>query len=106
MTKPRLQRWIGALGLGACLALAPQIARADAPPAGAASAAASARQPIRPVPDAGMPVDGHFNKPSYAEREAQHPQTANFEGGEGYGIYIGGSAVAVVLFVVLLVVLL
>jgi hypothetical protein len=107
MTKRHLQRWIRSLGLGACLAFAPQIARADGTPAaGSANAAASARQPNRPVPDAGVPVDGHFVKPSYAEREAQRPQTADFKGGESYGIYIGGSAVAVVLFVVLLVVLL
>jgi hypothetical protein len=107
MTKRHLQRWIGALGLGACLVCASQIARADgAPPVGAVGPAASARQPNRPLPDAGAPVDGHFGKPSYAEREAQQPQVADFEGGESYGIYIGGSAVAVVLFVVLLVVLL
>lgn len=42
----------------------------------------------------------------YAAREAKSPQAAKFKGGEGVGLYIGGSTVAVILFVVLLVVLL
>lgn len=103
MTKRHVQRWIGLLGLGTCLAFAPQIARADTSrPAGPAELA----RPNRTLPDGGAPADGNFHKQSYAEREAQQPQTADFKGGEGVGVYIGGSAVAVILFVVLLVVLL
>ncbi|HEY2904126.1 MAG TPA: hypothetical protein VGL59_26295 [Polyangia bacterium] len=40
----------------------------------------------------------------YARREAQAPQIADFKGGEA-GVYIGGSTVAVVLLVVLLLIL-
>lgn len=40
----------------------------------------------------------------YREREAQNPQSASFRGGDGAGIYIGGSAG--LLIVVLLVILL
>jgi hypothetical protein len=41
---------------------------------------------------------------AYAQREAQHPQSAAFRGGDSLGIYIGGSAglVIVVLLVLLL----
>ncbi len=41
----------------------------------------------------------------YAEREARAPQTADFRGGDGFGIYIGSGAalVIVVLLVILLV---
>ncbi|HXI60003.1 MAG TPA: hypothetical protein VNO55_28240 [Polyangia bacterium] len=41
----------------------------------------------------------------YAQRESQSPQTADFKGGSA-GIYIGGSGVALVLLIVLLVILL
>jgi hypothetical protein len=41
----------------------------------------------------------------YAEQEKQTPAAANFEGG-GRGVYIGGSAVTLVLLVILLVILL
>jgi hypothetical protein len=104
MTKRHRKWWLGFLCLGACLALAPPVARAGTP-----SPAAPAEQKgheSRPRPDASIPVDGNFHKPSYAEREAQQPQTADFKGGESVSVYIGGSAVAIVLFVVLLVVLL
>jgi hypothetical protein len=104
MTKGHVQRWIGLLSLGTCLVFAPQIARADTSrPAGPAELA---QQVKRPMPDSGVPVDGNFQKLGYAEREAQQHQTADFKGGEGVAVYIGGSALAVVLFVVLLVVLL
>ena len=43
---------------------------------------------------------------SYAAREKAAPQLANFKGGDSAGIYIGGSTLAVVLLIVLLVVLL
>lgn len=41
---------------------------------------------------------------AYAQREAQHPEAADFRGGDSLGIYIGGSAglVIVVLLVLLL----
>ncbi len=40
----------------------------------------------------------------YARREAEHPQAAQFRGGDSFGVYIGGSAglVIVVLLVLLL----
>jgi len=41
----------------------------------------------------------------YAQRESRSPQTADFKGGYA-GIYIGGSGVALVLLIVLLVILL
>lgn len=43
---------------------------------------------------------------SYAAREKAAPQLANFKGGDSTGIYIGGSTLAVVLLIVLLVILL
>jgi|SRR5450432_1582630 len=43
---------------------------------------------------------------SYAAREQAVPQLADFKGGDGGGLYIGGSTVAVVLLIVLLIVLL
>ncbi|MEP6652535.1 MAG: hypothetical protein ABJA82_04200 [Myxococcales bacterium] len=42
---------------------------------------------------------------SYAAREKAAPQLANFKGGDSAGIYIGGSTLAVVLLIVLLIVL-
>jgi hypothetical protein len=42
----------------------------------------------------------------YAAREARAPQAAKFKGGDSVGIYLGGSTVAVILLVVLLVILL
>ena len=103
MTKRHLQRWLGLFSLGTCLVFAPQIAGADTTrPAGPAE---MTQHQARPSKDAGAP-DGNFGKLAYAEREAQQPQAADFKGGESVSVYIGGSAVAVVLFVVLLVVLL
>ena len=104
MTRRHVQRWSGLLSVGACLVFAPEIAHAVATEP--AEPAEVARQPNRPLPDSGVPIDGNLHKPSYAEREAQQPELAEFKGGEGLSVYIGGSAVAVVLFVVLLVVLL
>ena len=42
----------------------------------------------------------------YAARQARAPQAAKFKGGDSVGIYLGGSTVAVILLVVLLVILL
>lgn len=42
---------------------------------------------------------------SYAAREKAAPQLADFKGGDSAGIYIGGSTLAVVLLIVLLVIL-
>lgn len=41
----------------------------------------------------------------YGQRETQSPQAANFKGG-AVGVFIGGSTIAVVLLIVLLVILL
>lgn len=43
-------------------------------------------------------------QPDYARREAESPGMADFKGGSA-GIYIGGSSVAVVLLIVLLILL-
>ncbi len=103
MTKRNVTRWIGSLGLGACLALAPAMVRAEshrppsaqvATPGGGGAKAETA-----------APVEG-ASPLGYAEREAQSPEAADFEGGHGGGVYIGGSAVAVVLVILLIVVLL
>ena len=103
MTKRNLTRWIGSVTLGACLAFAPQLVRAETAPAPAALTATSGK-PVTPKPGAGVAREAPTQ--SYAQREARNPSAGNFEGGESVGIYIGGSAVAVVLAIVLLVVLL
>lgn len=67
--------------------------------------ATSPNEPTRatnPVPSAGEPS----RDSQYANREAKSPQAAKFKGGESMGIYIGGSTVALVLAIVLLIVLL
>ena len=83
-----------------------------------ASAWASQPAPVQPARPAVAPIPAAPTNsttsttpaPSrdrqYAAREAKSPQAAKFKGGEGVGLYIGGSTVAVILFVVLLVVLL
>lgn len=43
---------------------------------------------------------------SYAAREKAAPQLADFKGGDSTGIYIGGSTLAIVLLIVLIVILL
>ena len=91
---------IGALLLA--LSCIPSIARATvivrSPPA--ANASPSGR-PTEPAPRTVLPEDA----PDYAAREAANPQLGVFEGG-GVAIYIGGSALTVVLIVVLIVIIL
>jgi hypothetical protein len=49
-------------------------------------------------------LTGETQTRSYQEREARHPEVADFRGGDSIGIYIGGSAglLVVVLLVLLL----
>ncbi|HSZ82646.1 MAG TPA: hypothetical protein VLA14_10200 [Polyangia bacterium] len=97
MTKQRLLRAIAALGLGLVLVGAPTIANA-APVAPSAPALTTATKDT-------TPNDGQPRRASYAAREAAAPHAADFKG-NGAGIYIGGSTVAVVLVIVLILVLL
>jgi hypothetical protein len=97
MTIPNLSRHLAAACFGLALAGAPVIAHA-APVAAPAAATAPATT---------TPTHGDAARAShdYAAREAAAPQTADFKG-QGAGIYIGGSTLAVVLVVVLVVILL
>ena len=54
----------------------------------------------------GLGTERAADATSYAAREKAAPELANFKGGHVAGIYIGGSTLAVVLLIVLLVVLL
>jgi hypothetical protein len=95
MTKQDLARSIAALGLGAALIGWPAVASAAPRPVPAAT-----------TTDVGAPPsDVHERELRYAEREAASPRAADFKG-NGVGVYIGGSTLAVVLIVVLIVVLL
>ncbi len=70
--------------------------------------AASDGRGVTAAPKTGRDI-GHNAKAdaaSYAAREKAAPQAGTFNGGDGANIYIGGSTVAVILLVVLLVVLL
>lgn len=65
-----------------------------------------------PAPVAAQHAPGRTANPSvvadaerYGERELQSPASAKFEGGSE-GVYIGGSALAVVLIILLIVVIL
>ncbi|SRR5258708_39740885 len=98
MTKQTLARWLAALGLGLALVGAPALAK---------GAPASTTFPTASVasPAARASGDVHQRQLHYAQREAANPRPADFKG-NGAGIYIGGSTLAVVLVVVLIVVLL
>jgi hypothetical protein len=93
---------IAALVLGTFLVVAPGRASAATPPPTRAPVSALAN----PAPADGTPEDANQRALTYAQREARTPNAASFKGGDGAGIYISGSAVAVVLLVVVLVVLL
>lgn len=98
MTKQTLARWLAALGLGLALVGAPTLAKGapalmPSPTAPAASPAARASG------------DAHERQLHYCQREAASPRAADFKG-NGVGVYIGGSTLAVVLVIVLIVVLL
>jgi hypothetical protein len=95
MTKQRLLRAIAALGLGLVLVGAPTIANATPAPTPTLAAPKARDATTRDQP----------RSASYAAREAVAPRAADFKG-NGAGIYIGGSTLAVVLVVVLVLVLL
>lgn len=98
MTKHTLSRSLAAACLGLALTAAPVIAAPVPPPAASAPAPQSSKAAAP-----GADVDQTAQR--YAAREAAAPQTADFKG-QGAGIYIGGSTVAVVLLIVLIVILL
>jgi len=93
-----LARAVAAACLGLALFGAPVFAVA-APAQPVAAAASPARASRPPTSEAQQ------RQRRYAEREAANPRAADFKG-NGVGIYIGGSTLAVVLVVVLVVVLL
>ena len=97
MSTPRITRSIAAACLGLALCGAPALAHAASPTTAADTAAAKETPPLsRDAPE-------HQRK--YAERQAANPQASEFQG-KGVGVYIGGSTLAVVLIIVLVVVLL
>jgi hypothetical protein len=98
MTKHHLTRWIATLGLALAvsLSLGTTPVQAATPVALAAPAAPTKAAHAKPSGDA---------EHRYAQREAEHPDAAAFNG-DGTAVYIGGSTLAVVLIVVLVVVLL
>jgi hypothetical protein len=102
MKNGRLGQWIAAMSLGMFLALAPQMARAEA---NALAPTAAATDVTTPAPGADSPETASQRQLRYARREAATPQAAAFKG-QGSAIYIGGSTLAVVLIIVLIVVLL
>jgi hypothetical protein len=60
--------------------------------------------PAQTIPGAAVSDQSLVGQSDYARREAQVPQIADFKGGRA-DVYIGGSTLAVVLLVVLLVIL-
>ncbi len=86
-----------------CLLAAPSIATAgSAREAPAAIGQAPARSSAPLASTSITSVDAR----DYAAREAAAPALAQFAGGDGAGIYIGGSALTVVLLVLLIVIIL
>jgi len=73
-----------------------------------ASAATASDPPAAAVAGSSLApsADRSNSERRYAEREAKNPQSADFQGGEGFGLYIGGSAVTVLLLIILVVILL
>jgi hypothetical protein len=104
MTTRDGMRWLGTLTLGMMLGLAPMATAAQAADNGSAAARHEPREAL-PPPVTGTPEQANEQTLRYAAREAETPQLATFEGGSA-GVYIGGSTLAVVLIVVLIVVLL
>ncbi len=96
----RGSRWLAAMSLGLFLSLSPQMARADA------RATSPSATEVETTPPAADSQEGASHRElRYARREATTPQAAAFKG-QGRAIYIGGSTLAIVLIVVLIVVLL
>jgi hypothetical protein len=82
---------------------APSIAQAGTiRQAPAAVAEAPGGRAARSAPVHESPVEAR----DYAAREAAAPALGQFEGGDGAGIYIGGSALTIVLIVLLIVIIL
>jgi hypothetical protein len=103
---PPARRAAGRLGavacLVACLLMLPASRASAAGEAPPLAAEVPAPAPARPVVQTSAVPAG---SPAYAAREAAATALEQFEGG-GVGIYIGGSTLAIVLLIVLLVVLL
>jgi hypothetical protein len=100
MKKTRLGLWAACLALGLTLLGAPAFAATPATPDSAPSLGETAS---KDSPRAAHEISSR--QTGYAQREAANPRTAEFKG-NGAGIYIGGSTLAVVLIIVLIVVLL
>ena len=98
MKKHRLGLWLTALALGLTLFGTPAFAAPAASPPSTQSAPAASPTET----DGASKAPGRASR--YAQREAATPRAADFKG-NGAGIYIGGSTLAVVLLVVLIVVL-
>jgi hypothetical protein len=96
MSTSGIARSIAAACLGLALCGAPTLAHAATAAAHTAVAAESAA-PTSP--------EARERTKHYAERQAANPQASEFQG-KGVGVYIGGSTLAVVLVIVLIVVLL
>jgi hypothetical protein len=90
------------MSLGMFLAVAPQMARAEA---NVVSPSSQTAPTDSTSPAADSPETASKRQLRYAEREAATPQAAEFKG-QGSAIYIGGSTLAIILIVVLIVVLL
>jgi hypothetical protein len=98
----RFARALAAASLGLVLSGAPALAATPSPAQPPVVAPAEAHR--SPLPrDQDNAVEQRQRH--YAEREAAAPHAADFKG-NGVGVYIGGSTLAVVLIVVLVVVLL
>jgi hypothetical protein len=102
MKAPLFTRALAGAALGIALSGAPAFAAGAPATQPAVVAPAEPRQ--SPLP---KDQDGALEQRQrhYAQREAAAPQTSAFKG-NGVGVYIGGSTLAVVLVVVLVVVLL
>ncbi len=80
---------------------------------GLAAQAAPSERPLNPGPkttttrSTAIAIPEGTSDPArddaYSKREARHPDAAQFRGGDGFGVYVGGSAgLVVVLLLVLL----
>jgi hypothetical protein len=96
MRKHHIAHLLTAISLGIALVGSPALASAASPTSAPAAEATSPVTPRR---------HEQARPATYAQREAASPRTGDFKG-NGVGIYIGGSTLAVVLVVILVVVLL
>lgn len=95
--RARSATWLAIALLGGAT---PAWAGNDRPPP-PSSAERATPDPARALSPALADIDGR-SEPDYAQREARHPEAAQFRGGDGFGIYISSGA-AVVIVVVLLI---